>query len=1070
LSSLPYFDLDNNYQVIKTAYLPLVFKKKLRLSKGLEPINLFLKEIIKFENNSQKNSTFHFEEFKFMFTLSKHNGYYRVLIDLSQNTKNTTPLNRYKLLVEAANDVIFEVDLKGYFIYVNPKVLDFGYPENEIIGAHFTLLIREDWVDKTMAFYLTQISDSIRSTYFEFPIITANGHEIWVGQRTQLLEDETGILGLMAVCRDITAEKNKKLAIQRSEEKYRGIIQNLNVGLLEVDVDHNIQFANKAFANLVGYTKDELLSMNARDSLVTDEAREIIIAEQEKRNDGISSYYEVPLLHKNGCSVWTLISGATLFDDKGNTIGSIGIHLDISERKANVAELAFGQQRLDKYKHGLELINEITSNTSLTAKEHISLGLETAASYLELPIGIISEIEEDNYNVWAFYTKENDGSLNEGQVFDLKNTYCEIVFKKESFLAIEHFSKSDHSNHPCFALFGLESYIGAPYYVNGELRGTINFTSPSPKQGRFDSFDTEFISFLAKWVGTLISQIEAKDARALEQSFLTLRNEELVEQKEFLSTINSFVPNLLNLDDLEGISWEIAENVIQAFGYEDCVIYLLNKEGTGLYQLAAYGAKNGENSQIVNPIEIQMGQGIVGTVAQSGIAELIHDTSKDPRYIVDDVERLSELCVPIITDGEVIGVIDSESSKKNFYSEKDLESLTTVANLAAHRLKMAKAKALQSSAEEALLENELKLRTIINSALDAVISIDGEGLVTEWNMRAEKMFGYKAEEVLGTPLTSTIIPHTHRSAHKKGMGHYHKTGEGPVLGQKIEITALKKSGEEFPIELAIVPIIMKGVHSFTAFISDITIQKQVQKETEKALLKERELNELKSRFVAMTSHEFRTPLTTIKQNIDIVSHKISKDLPDTGEAYNKYLGRIESEINRVTLLMNDILALGRIESGGIELNKKSVDLVAIFQEAIRINTQSRSDGRNIKFKVIGVPRPVLLDGQFFNHILTNLISNAFKYSEGAADPEIYLNYSDLDKVEFSVKDYGIGIPKKDQKGLFSSFYRATNVKNIQGSGLGLSIVKEFIEMHYGTIDVESQKDAGATFVLTLPIK
>lgn len=1067
----PYFEIDKYGQVHDCSRVPNAFKKKFFNADGQSVGSLLANSIQTLQPHVKNGRQILMHDWEIGLVVTKHNQYLRITLDLTKNNQHITPVNRYKLLVEAANDVIFEINNEGVFTYLNPKALELsGFKKEEIIGEHFTKLTRPDWHAKTINFYKEQLDKAIPSTYFEFPVANANNEEIWLGQKAQLLEDESGVLGLMAIGRDITKEKRANETLQKSEEKYRDIIQNLNVGLLEVDNEHNIKYVNSAFAKMVGYSTEELREMNASSSLISESSKSIIDEEQAKRIAGDSSYYEVPLLHRNGNVVWTLISGAPLLDDDGKTRGTIGVHLDISDRKANEAELKFTQTRLDKYKQGLELINEITTNVSLTTFEQLNLGLETAAAYLELPLGIISEINADDYRVKDYYMSDESAGLYKGQIFKFQDTYCEIVYKKESFVAIDHFSKSEFSKHPCFETFGLESYIGAPYYVNGELRGTINFSSPDPKVKPFDSFDTEFVSLLSKWIGALISQIENREALAQERSSLKEKNEELLGQKKFLTTINTFVSKLLDKDELEDISWEIVENVIHALGFEDCVIYLMNKERTGLSQLAAYGAKKGESRRIINPLEVPLGEGIVGTVAKSGKAEIIEDTTKDSRYIVDDEARLSELSVPIISDGEVIGVIDSESSKKGFFTQKDLDTLSTIANLTANRLKIAQVKEMQSVAEAELLDNERKLRTIINSALDAVISIDSRGIVTEWNIQAEKMFGFTAKEVIGTSLTESIIPPEHRNAHATGMKHYNKTGEGPVLGQKIEITAIRKSGEVFPIELAIVPIVMKGIHTFTAFISDISIQKEVQRETEKALNKERELNELKSRFVAMTSHEFRTPLTTIKQNIDLISYKISTDLPDSEGVYNKFIGRIESEINRVTLLMNDILTLGRIESGGIEIKKKQADLVNIFKETIRIRTQSRSDGRSIKFKVTGVPRPVLLDEQLFDHILTNLISNAFKYSEGKADPEIYLDFSELDNVNFSVKDDGIGIPAKDQKGLFSSFYRATNVQNIQGSGLGLSIVKEFIEMHGGSIEVDSKKNTGSTFKLKMPFK
>ncbi len=804
-------------------------------------------------------------------------------------------LNRYQLLVEAASDVIFEIDMEGRFTYMNPAAIKMsGYSTKEIIGQPFTRLVRPDWHQKVVDFYLDQIQNAKKSTYLEFPGVNVKGEVTWLGQNVQLLEDEEGLVGMMAVARDITERVKTEEILRRSEEKYRGMLQGLQFGLVEVDNDERIVYVNEPMCKITGYSQEELMGQIASDILVEESTKDIIDRENKRRLDGVASVYEISIKHKNGQPIWSLISGAPVFDLKGKQVGSIGIHMDITQKK------------------------------------------------------------------------------------------------QEEFIQREMSKK------------------------------------------------------------------------------LSARNVELRKKQNFLNGINHFVTKLLSKEDIHGIAWEIAEDVIEHFGFEDCVIYVLNEETQQLDQIAAYGPKMEKGRQVVNPITVPLGEGIVGTVGQTGKVEVVADTSKDERYIVDDCPRLSELSVPIIADGQVIGVIDSEHEQADFFQKEHVDTLVTIANLAANRLKNAIAKERQLEAEAELRDSERKLRTILDSALDAVVTIDEKGIVTEWNNQAEVIFGFSPEEAIGLPLTDTIIPPQHHASHNRGMAHYLKTGVGPVLGQKIEITALRKGGEEFPIELAIVPVMMKGIHSFTAFISDITVQKQVHQEMEKALSKERELNELKSRFVAMTSHEFRTPLTTIKQNIDLVSFKLENKHPDDFAGYKKYLDRVESEIRRVTSLMNDILMMGRIDSGKIEVRKEATDLKAFCERIIQQHVSSRLDERNIGFKVSGVPRPVEVDVDLFDHVIQNLISNAFKYSEGKADPEVTLRYDKLNEVYFHIRDFGIGIPKKDQKGLFQSFYRATNVQNIQGSGLGLSIVKEFVDLHGGQISVKSEKNKGSEFIVEIP--
>lgn len=807
---------------------------------------------------------------------------------------NSFKQDKYKLLVEAANDIIYEVDAEGRFTYLNPKVKEVaGYSEEEILGKSFLSFVREDWRERTIAFYQEQIRDSIQSTYYEFPCVTKNGKELWLGQNVQLIQNEVVIEGFVSIARNITERYKSQILLRQSEERYRGIIENLQFGLMEVGLDDTILYANRPMSQLTGYSDEELVGKVASDLLVDKETKKVIEEQHEKRHEGAASVYEIQIKHKTGNTRWALISGAPIYDADGSIKGSVGIHMDITGKKRS---------------------EEILKST----------------------------------------------------------------------------------------------------------------------KGLFEK-----------------------------------QNIELQKKQKYLNAINSFVTKLLDDDTIDAIAWEIAENVIDEFGFEDCVIYILNKEDQVLEQLAAYGPKMDKDRNIVDPIHIPVGKGIEGTVAKTGKAEVVPDTRADSRYILDDQMRLSEMAVPIIADDQVIGVIDSEHPHKAYFTKEHLETITTVANLASNRLKNAISKKKQLEAEEDLKESEKKLRSIIDSAIDGVITINSRGIVIDWNKSAEAIFGYSADEAMGKPLTDTIIPKEYQGAHDTGMSHYNKKGEGPVLNQKIEISAMRKNGEQFPIELAIIPVKSKGVTTFTAFVSDITVKKNVQEEMENALVKERELNELKSRFVNLTSHEFRTPLTTIRQNIDLVRFKFESAYPDSEAILDKYLGRIDGEIERLTGLLNDLLLFGKIESGKIEVHRKHIEVESIFKSVVK-RIASHQDERAFTFKTTGVPHKINAHPKLLDHILTNLISNVFKYSRGRKDPEFTLSFNEINKVRFHAKDHGIGIPDKDQKKLFQSFYRATNVQNIQGSGLGLSIAKEFTEMHNGVIEVESIQDVGTEFIVEIP--
>lgn len=977
-------------------------------------------------------------------------------------------IERYRMLVEEAQDIIFETDEQGYFTFVNGMATTIlGYTRAEMLKMHFLDLVEESYRKNVAQYYTYQIETKERFSYLEFPIKTKQGNIEWVGQKVQVIFKNEEHRGTIGVTRIRTERKNLENSLKLSEEKYRGILENLQFGLMEVDLKEKIVFVNDTMTRITGFSREELMGQVASELLVRAETKEKIDEQHRLREKNKASAYEVEIIRKDGSSFFGLISGAPTFDLKGKRTGSIGVHVDITNRKRNELELQKIKSDLDRYTHGLESLNKIVSDPTLSFTQQLNEGLQIVSHYFDLPIGGIVKAEGDELVILEILQREKI-PLDYKKSLPLNGSVTGIAFLEERLVAVPNLADSAYANYTSVSAFGLKCILSMPIFVNDKKFGAILLGSSEEHRNTFSDYDLQFFSLFARYVGFVISSEESKKTLLEQQEILQSQNQELFESKQFLYSLNKFVTKLLDQDDLFSISWEIVENVIHDFGFTDCVIYILNEEKGYLEQLAAYGAKDAGERKIKDPIVIPYGKGVVGSVALSGIGEIISDTSKDPRYIPDDEVRLSEITVPIIFENKVIGIIDSEHPEPHYFTEKHLETLTIIANLAASRLKNAKSKLRQEIAEKELRESENKLRRVINSAQDAIISIDERGAITEWNPQATKIFGWKKEEVLGQPLTQNIIPPKYSAMHEAGMNHYMSTGHGPALNQRVEMSAIHKSGREFPVELFIIPMVADGVHSFTAFARDITIQKNLKEEMEKALTQERELNELKSRFVSMTSHEFRTPLTTIKQNVDLIEYSLEMKNPELYHAFSSFFTRISFEITRVTSLMNDMLLLGKIEAGKIEITKKSSDLVIFSHQLIQRITAGRKDGRSIQLKVQGAKQPVKIDLVLMEHIISNLLTNSLKYSEGKTDPILTLSYELNDTVKISIKDFGIGIPREDQKSLFASFFRAKNVRNIQGSGLGLSIVKEFVEMHGGSISFQSEVNQGTEFVVVIP--
>ena len=236
-------------------------------------------------------------------------------------------------------------------------------------------------------------------------------------------------------------------------------------------------------------------------------------------------------------------------------------------------------------------------------------------------------------------------------------------------------------------------------------------------------------------------------------------------------------------------------------------------------------------------------------------------------------------------------------------------------------------------------------------------------------------------------------------------------------------------------------------------------------ELAKALVKEKELGQLKSSFVTVASHQFRTPLAVIQSNTELLTMLTNAGNNSDPVKYRNVTDRITSAISKMTDLMDDVLTLGKLTAGKVSYNPKEIDLVDFCRKMVEEFNAVQLDGRNIDFVYSGEIYQPYLDSKLLEHSLSNLINNAFKYSVGNEKPELSISFKSTELV-ISIKDYGVGIPEDERKHLFEPFFRAENVSEIQGTGLGLSIAKEYIEVNKGNIVVKSTLEKGSDFEIT----
>jgi PAS domain S-box-containing protein len=408
----------------------------------------------------------------------------------------------------------------------------------------------------------------------------------------------------------------------------------------------------------------------------------------------------------------------------------------------------------------------------------------------------------------------------------------------------------------------------------------------------------------------------------------------------------------------------------------------------------------------------------------------------------------------------------------------------------------------QKQNEQHLQDEESRFEALFMHSAIGIIMVNREGEIVLSNRFADSLFGYASGELNGKPL-EILIPKNLKESHYKTFENFTHKPQARPMGIGLDLNGRRKNDTLFPIEISLSHFMSGGTPYYISFINDVTFKKKTEidlinkkneieklneslerevvnrtnalvetlknleikkSELEIALSKEKELGELKSRFVSMASHEFRTPLTAIQSAASLIEKYQNTDDQEKRE---RNTSRIKAAVGNLTDILEEFLSVGKLEEGKIEAKRQRIDLPALIHEC-QVDVHSLiKKGQNIIYNHIG-KNDVNLDKSLFRKIVINLCSNALKFSPEGSDINIITeNKGKL--LILKIADKGIGISKEDQKHLFDRFFRGTNVTNIQGTGLGLHIVARYTELLQGKVEVESEINLGTTFKITVNI-
>lgn len=400
---------------------------------------------------------------------------------------------------------------------------------------------------------------------------------------------------------------------------------------------------------------------------------------------------------------------------------------------------------------------------------------------------------------------------------------------------------------------------------------------------------------------------------------------------------------------------------------------------------------------------------------------------------------------------------------------------------------------------------------LLGAVSEGVIIVDEHQNIVEVNGSAETIFGYTRQELIEKPL-NTLIPNKYHTNHGNHFNEFIKKDERRQMGKGRDIFGLRKDGSIFPLEAGLNPLVLYGKKYVMALIIDITLRKEqerqilelntrlekkveertkklnqivdklkkvnteldnenkrrieAEEETQQALKKEKELNELKTKFLSLVSHEFKTPLSGILTSTVLLGkYKLAQEQ----EKRDKHINTITSKVHYLNNILNDFLSVERIETGKVNYNFKSFKLSKILNEVVYNSNMLLKDGQRINYPENIDDLSIFQDEKILELALSNIVHNAIKYSPEHTAIDIKVVQNETNTI-FKIKDSGIGIPKKEQKNIFNRYFRAENVLNIQGTGIGLNIVQSHLENLGGTVNFTSEEHKGSLFTVTLPNK
>jgi signal transduction histidine kinase/HPt (histidine-containing phosphotransfer) domain-containing protein/ActR/RegA family two-component response regulator len=537
------------------------------------------------------------------------------------------------------------------------------------------------------------------------------------------------------------------------------------------------------------------------------------------------------------------------------------------------------------------------------------------------------------------------------------------------------------------------------------------------------------------------------------------------EELDVQRVLNHFISSLYEKETEEEILWDLTRNCIAQLDFIECVVYMLDEESGVLKQRAAWGPKAPEGNVIENYLELPVGTGIIGLVAQTGKAEIVGDVNQDPRYIPDTFPRGSEITVPIFSRGKVIGIIDSEHPNKYFFEDKHLSVLTTLA--AVMGIKITQIRDRQTRQTE-IERQRLFYEQILNNIPADIAVFNKEHrylFVNPQGIRNPELRAWiinkNDEEYCDYRERPYSIFQERRAAFNQAIQTQVQT--------EWEESLINPSGETENYYRRMFPVVNEQgqVDLVIGYGMNVTAIKQAQAVLQRAKQEAEENAQAKEAFLARVSHELRTPMNGIIGLTDLLLRS------ELSERQSQYIQLLQQSARSLVAIVNEVLDIEKIGSGKMELHPVVFPLRERMQALLDL-CQEPANLRGLELKLHvedGLSDCYRGDINRISQIIGNLLSNALKFTDQGSI-ELKVHCIDNQTLCFKIIDTGIGIDAESIDRIFEPFVQAASSGQSPraGTGLGLTICKELANLMGGAIRVQSTLGTGSSFSLCLPLE